>query len=470
MAQLLAALYTITHEREVGVANVTSLPNQASAAAVSALSTLQQAFAISRIGGQLRLVDREIISAAQKGEPNSIVHFFKKGDGDLILKRFIETLPIPVTKPADVVNSFWLSPNTIEYHRIAFHPIPQPPDTINLWVPHTVRPAEGSWTFIESYLVEVICGGDLALFDYLIQFLAHALQHPEEKPGIMIVLIGAEGVGKGFFIRLLEALWGATTLQVSDIKAVVGDFNAALERAFWVALDECMFKGDKKSQDRMKSLVTEPAIQVEQKYEPSRTIESFHRFVACTNHDHWAQIRSDDRRYLFVRVSDCHKQDAKYFGQLSIVLNDGTTVPAFAHHLINLDITQFNPRNKPTTAEGFEQKRRSLSGFSRYWCEVLDKARFGVASECGAYGSLDYEGEMFVTSQALIEKYKDYNHAAERYEAIQSKTIREEIKTLCPSADTTKRQDNKRGILFPEIGVARKEFEAYIGCPVNWDE
>jgi len=272
MAQLLAGLSIIMRELGAGMVNVTALPNQASTAAVSALSALQQAFAISRIGGQLRLLERQVISEAQQGSTTAAIHFIKKQDGDLILKRFIETLPIPVAKPAEVVNSFWVSPNTIEYHRLAFHPIPQPADTLNLWVPHTAVPAQGVWTVIENYLLEVICDGDLALFDYLIKFLAHALQHPEEKPGIMIVLIGAEGVGKGFLVRLLEALWGATTLQVSDIAAITGNFNAGLERAFWVALDECMFKGDKKSQDRMKSLVTEPAIQVEQKYEPSRTI------------------------------------------------------------------------------------------------------------------------------------------------------------------------------------------------------
>jgi hypothetical protein len=450
--------------------NVTALPNQVSTAAVSALTALQQAFAISRIGGQLRLLDRQAIREAQQGSPTAAAHFIKKQDGDLILKRFIETLPIPVVKPVDVVNSFWLSPNTIEYHRLAFHPIPQPADTLNLWVPHTVVPMQGTWTVIENYLVDVICGGDPELFDYLIRFLAHALQRPEEKPGIMIVLIGAEGVGKGFLVRLLEALWGATTLQVSDIAAITGNFNAGLERAFWVALDECMFRGDKKSQDRMKSLVTEPAIQIEQKYEPSRTIESFHRFIACTNHAQWGQIRSDDRRYLFIKVSECHKQDTTYFGQLSNALNDGITVPALAHYLINLDITKFNPRSKPQTAEGFEQKRRSLSGFARYWFEVLDKGCFDLGGNHYTPESMRYEEELFVSSQTLTRKYKDYNHAAERYEAIQAKTIREEIKGLCPSADTSKRQDNKRGILFPEIGVARKEFETYIGSTVNWDE
>jgi len=223
MAQLLAGLSIIMRELGAGMVNVTALPNQASTAAVSALSALQQAFAISRIGGQLRLVDRQAIQEAQLGSPTAAIHFIKKQDGDLILKRFIETLPIPVTNPKDVVNNFWINPHTIEYHRLAFHPIPQTADTLNLWVPHTVEPIQGCWKIIEDYLLEVICDGDLALFDYIIQFLAHALQHPEEKPGIMIVLIGAEGVGKGFFIRLLEALWGATTLQVSDIaKKLIG--------------------------------------------------------------------------------------------------------------------------------------------------------------------------------------------------------------------------------------------------------
>jgi len=296
------------------------------------------------------------------------------------------------------------------------------------------------------------------------------LQHPEEKPGIMIVLIGAEGVGKGFFIRLLEALWGHSTLQVSDIAAITGNFNKGLERAFWVALDECMFVGDKKSQDRMKSLVTEPTIQVEQKYEPSRTIESFHRFVACTNHSQWGQIRSDDRRCLFIKVSDCHKQDTAYFATLSKALGDGVNVAALAHDLINLDITNFDPRARPQTSEGVEQKRLSLTGFARYWNEILDKGSFNIGGDRYSVGSVSYEEEVFVSSQTLTKKYKNYNEKAERFEAIQAKTMRKEIKILCPSADTTPREENKRGFLFPKIEVARKEFEAYLGCTVDWDE
>ena len=52
-------------ELEVGVADITTLPNPASVAAVSALTAIQQAFAISRIGGQLRLLDMKAVQEVQ---------------------------------------------------------------------------------------------------------------------------------------------------------------------------------------------------------------------------------------------------------------------------------------------------------------------------------------------------------------------------------------------------------------------
>ncbi|MCX7253110.1 MAG: DUF5906 domain-containing protein, partial [Burkholderiales bacterium] len=63
-----------------------------------------------------------------------------------------------------------------------------------------------------------------------------------------------------------------TSLLVSDIQQVVGQFNGALERHYVVIMDEALFSGDRKSQDRMKPLITEKTCHIEQKYQPARTI------------------------------------------------------------------------------------------------------------------------------------------------------------------------------------------------------
>ena len=89
---------------------------------------------------------------------------------------------------------------------------------------------------------------------------------------------------------------------------MIGRFNAALERNYVICMDEALFAGDKKSLNQLKSVVTEPEIRIEQKYQPPRTIRSYQRFFAATNHEHFAHMEHDDRRFLFLRVSDVQKQ------------------------------------------------------------------------------------------------------------------------------------------------------------------
>lgn len=100
--------------------------------------------------------------------------------------------------------------------------------------------------------------------------IAHALQCPEEKAEIMIILISAPGCGKGTVRRIFQMIWSATFLQTFNIDSVVGNFNASLERAYIVFLDEAQFFGNRQATDALKSLVTEPTILINEKYQPAR--------------------------------------------------------------------------------------------------------------------------------------------------------------------------------------------------------
>ena len=72
------------------------------------------------------------------------------------------------------------------------------------------------------------------------------LQCPEHKPGVMLVLLGRQGTGKGLFFQILQRIWSRTSLLVSDIDQIVGRFNAALEHNYVIIMDEAMFSGDRK--------------------------------------------------------------------------------------------------------------------------------------------------------------------------------------------------------------------------------
>ena len=449
------------------------MSNQATTLPISALSALQLNFLLLKLDGQIRVIEKHEMVAILCGNKNSDISFYKKNEGELLMKRFLEAQPIA----SDVKNTiieFWKNQATHVIDEIAFSPRKLPSTTLNYWIPPLINPQIGQWDLIRSYLKDVICDGDARIYDYLIKYLAHMVQHPEEKPGVMIILLGRQGTGKGMFFQLLVKIWPLTTLLLSDISQVVGQFNAALERNYVICMDEAIFSGDRKSQDRLKSLVTEKTLRIEQKYQPSRSIESIHRIFAASNHHHFSQTESDDRRSLFIRVSASRQNDHIYFSQLSTAINDDAVIGAMLKHLIDLDLSTFNIRSRPLTKEHNKQKMLSLSGFDRYWYEVLCRGRFMV-NHIYSSSSFDksWQDDEFASSNSLLEGYKAFDKNAQRFQTVQIQEITEALKRLCPSATRHRASLNNtqvRGFILPPLTVARSEFERAFSAKVDWEE
>jgi hypothetical protein len=451
----------IMQDKGVGVDNIADFP-----ATLSALSYIQERFALLNLSGEIRIVDRLQIAEVIAGKQGEI-SFYKRPEGQLLIYRELENLPIS-SKPKDVFNDFLVNPNTHVYNAIAFSPLLTPASTLNYWVDPSIQAKEGDWFILQEFLHTVICNNDVVLFDYIIYYLAHMVQKPEEKPGIMIVLLSGQGTGKGTLFRLIERLWPRTTLVVSDIAEVVGQFNASLERNFVVCMDEALFHGDKKSIEKLKSLITEPKCRIEQKYQPSRTIDSYHRLFASSNHNHFAQVDKDDRRFLFIRVSSVHKQDQIYFDSVNEALESDDVIAAMMFDLMNIDLTDFNVRKRPITEEHLSQRLQSLGGFERFWFEVLQTGYF----KRGSYSGVTWKESTFISTEYLIEAYKEYDRNANKYQPIQSQQLASTIKSLCPSTEPTRRTNQgsqERGYQLPDLSTARAEFEQTFGPNLIWE-
>ena len=429
---------------------------------MTALAAIQSRFALLDLSGELRIVDRDKIAQVMSGKAKEI-NFYRRPEGQILIARELENLPYSVNTKIEFIN-FINNPGTHVYNEVAFSPLATPASTLNYWIDPSIKPLQGDWFVIQEFLHTVICNNNLALNDYLIHYLAHMLQRPHEKPGIMIVFLSGQGCGKGTFYKLLGRIWSRTTLQVCDINEVIGQFNAALERNYVVCMDEALFAGDKKSLDKLKSLVTEPKCRIEQKHQPSRSIDSYHRFFASSNHDHFVHVDKDDRRFLFIRVSSVHKQDQIYFDALNDALDDDAVIAAMMHDLLNLDLTNFNIRKRPLTEEHLSQRLQSLGGFERYWYEVLQSGMLDRFTE--------WDKPRFISTKYLTDFFKDYDKNAGRYSPIQQQHIASTLKSICPSALQARKKllnIQERGYELPDIKLARKEFEAMLGTSVEWE-
>lgn len=443
------------------MASIAQLPAQ-----LDPLVELQRGYGIIVLSGELYIVDRQQIADLKAGRLTGQVWFYKRADAALLMRRYLETLNIS-SDPKKVLAEFWISTNTHVYNEIAFSPLPTPATTLNLYSPSPIRPAQGDWKVIHEFLLETICDGNSGLFSYLLQYMAHMLQKPEEKPGVMLVMLGGQGTGKGTFFALIQTLWPRTTLPVSDVEHIIGTFNVPLEQTFAVCLDEAIFSGDRKSQDRLKSMITEPRITIEAKYQPRRTIESFHRFFAASNHDHFARVESDDRRFVFIRVSTSRQNDHAYFDALHTAFANPAVIAAMAHDLLAMDLSRFNVRQRPKTAEHTEQKLQSLDGFDRYWYEILQTGCFDLDEV-----SWDlWQGGRFINTATLKRQCDLLQRAVRQHQVLTQQDICKALKKWCSSAARCRRAINgnqARGYVLPALDVARREFETAIGAKVEW--
>ncbi|MDP3818296.1 MAG: DUF5906 domain-containing protein [Methylotenera sp.] len=442
---------------------------------LNALATMQQQFALIKMSGKVWMLEGDGLNVRDNKGAVKKLELLPRGDGALLMHRALKAqFPHETGK---VIDDFMLSPHTICYSGVEFNPKETSKGYLNLWVGPTVTPKAGGWEFIQAFLHTGICNGNQEHYNYLIAYIAHALQKPWEKPGVMIIMIGGQGVGKGTLGQILRKIWRATYLQVSNIDNVTGNFNASLERAYIVFMDEALFSGDRKASDALKSLVTEPVVHINEKHQPSRQTDSYLRFFLATNADHVKNTERDDRRDFVLRVSEEHKGDKAYWEALYHEIENGG-VEAMVHDLLAVDLSEFMVRYKPSTKELVEQKLQSLGPIQRWWHDCLYRGEMRKDNNSGGadigydFGSeFNVDWPSFISTAEAIEGVMNVT-GSKIFRKPTANDIVDAIKMLCPSVVNKQQQNGNsrhRGLALPPLERARIEFETYIGGSVQWE-
>jgi hypothetical protein len=418
------------------------------------LSELKKRFALSTIGGVIGIIDLDELQI-KGGQKAPSLKIYSRADGRLLMERFLHNIPSNFSSK-EVIKNFECDPKTKLFSNVAFSPLNVPSDTLNLWVGHSIKPAQGTWAILEKFIGDVVCNNNLNCESYFLDYLAHLFQKPEEKPGVMIALLSGQGAGKGTLFELIRKMFSYTTVQLNQVGHVVTGFNAILERSYIVLLDEAIFHSDFKSIEAMKSLITEPQITIEEKRQPRRTIQSHHRFIAATNSSHFAKTEKDDRRMIYFRLNESKVNDMGYWESVRNAIN-GPESQALAYHLINRDISSFNPRIRPDVDELVKQKLLSLQGFERFLYEVLTNEKIGFK---------EWKVDDFISTEHFINQYDEFRKGAARYNTIQAREIRNTMEKVLPSVRYGR--DKKRGYELCHIDQARKDFERYMGGAIDW--
>ena len=271
----------------------------------------------------------------------------------------------------------WLkSRNRREFDEARFMPGQKPrpgaPTIHNLWRGWPVTMSNGRPRVMLDHIKQFMCGGDQETFDWVIGWLAHAVQRVHETPTTALVLAGPQGSGKNVFVKLLFELFSPHTLMCTQPQQLVGNFNSHLMDKLFVFANEAFFAGNKKDANTLKSLVTDETMIVEPKGVDAFQVQKHFRLIMASNEARVVDLELDDRRYCVLRAdAGIFNNDREYFGELIRAWRERGEREMFLKYLMDQDLSQWDEGDIPETEARQEQRELSLKAPAKVVYELL---------------------------------------------------------------------------------------------------
>lgn len=163
------------------------------------------------------------------------------------------------------------------------------------------RPTPGDvspWLALNAYLFSRLPQEhrDLAL-----KLAAYKAQHPEEKPGLAVMLVGPQGCGKTIWADSIRDAFDPYTGSPTP-GSLGSEFQGWMEKALIATVHETTPDLMKKQSEQLKAMITELRRPMNEKYRVVRDINFYAWFIFTSNLRGIGAHAADDRRYFVV---DC---------------------------------------------------------------------------------------------------------------------------------------------------------------------
>ena len=367
----------------------------------------------------------------------------------------------------------WIeSDKTRRFDNLVFDPSMRCSDTsYNLFKGLAYTPKEGKCDLYLEHVKEVICSGDHELYEYVIGWMAHAVQKPTKLPGVALVLMGSQGTGKGTFAQYFGKIFGEHFQHLVHMDHLLGKFNAHLSSALLVFADEVVWGGNKKEAGQLKAIITESRRMMEAKFKDPIHVNNYARFIFATNEDWAVPTGPKERRFCVLNIDESMAQNHSYFSAIKTEMVNGG-VEALMHILVNYDLSKFNVRRYPETNGLLAQKRLSLPSVALWWQDILVEGavQYNNHYSCETIDVIGNEiptNKLFLIYQTFAQQ-EPYRHG----KVASCNQFVTQLKKWAPI--TNKRstdEDGKRSrcLVIPDLESCRTFFEKEIGHKIDWD-
>jgi len=275
----------------------------------------------------------------------------------------------------------------LTYKKLVFCPKQEaPPNCFNIFDGFGNIPAIGDFSAFTE-LVGIVANHDASVEAYLHNLFARMIQKPYEKSGVCVCLIGNQGVGKTVLAQKVGKIFGPSYFYetTSPQNNVFHTFNSGTERCIMLFMDEVDFKVNKMYQSKLKTLITSDKETYTKKGHDGIVLDDFRNVFMATNHRLPFVVEDTDRRMVAIECSSERMGQTEWWEGFVKKLDE--QVSAYHHHLLNLDISKFNPRRDRPITEAYKDIKSQTSipyhagFFQKVVCDLLTRSELVESEE-----------------------------------------------------------------------------------------
>lgn len=186
--------------------------------------------------------------------------------------------------------------------------------------------------------------------NFIIQYLAHMFQKPEERPTFALLFTSESGTGKGFlYHNILAPLLSFQCCQEDNYGDFLGRFSKSLSNTLLCMLDDPK-SNHASTMTKMKSRISEPMISVEEKYADAKTVKVFTRIILASNERTPLHMEESDLRRWYAPSYIKHLYDQKETASFIKKLSSDLDLNAIHAWFMEVSLADFNPHNPPVTS------------------------------------------------------------------------------------------------------------------------
>jgi hypothetical protein len=266
-------------------------------------------------------------------------------------------------KGNDKTGSFinkWLQDENMrayQYACVVPPPLSVSNNTLNLWIKNKwenwmdEEGKTGSTSYIHQH-IRLLSGEADDVYQHFIRLLAYKLQNPAYRTNVMVVITGEEGIGKSFFFKAIQRLWGANLCMEtsSPEEHLFGTFAYMWAEKQMICINDFNPSELKKDNaERLKSLITEENVFLQRKNVNEYEAKQYCQFFAFSNKINPVPIQNGSRRYWLFEASSKMKDNVLYFDELDKWIQNDANIKAWYDELMAIDLKGYVPSKFPHT-------------------------------------------------------------------------------------------------------------------------